>query len=65
MPNHERPPRKSRLSVEPSERHSFAYDAATGRALTDADLPKYDAWLARPWWMVVLDALLGKPPAPH
>lgn len=53
------------LDIEPSERHSFAYDAATGRALTDEDLPKYKAWLARPWWMAFVDFVLGKPRAPQ
>jgi hypothetical protein len=61
-------PRKARgidLYVDPSERHSFAYDAATGRALTDEDLPKYDAWIRRPLWMFFIDFLLGKPRAPY
>jgi len=60
-----RKPRRTDLYPDPAEPHYSAYDLATGRLLTDEDIPKYEAWLARPWWMAFVDFLLGKPRAPQ
>ncbi len=45
-----RKPTASNWHVDPSERHSFAYDLTTNRPVTDDDVEKYLERLARPWW---------------